>query len=308
MTGLAIALFFAKHSRAAIAIDQKSMYINARSIDGYDVYVFAEELCNLKQFAPSDRVGMRPSNLTDSIEIADRAARGEACGEFAEMATGGMTCNGNWCMVSDRITGAFRYAQTILAPLYAAGNYSRRPVSGFQAAYVASPRPLTIIWHIRNGDKKPHNDAGFFTRLKNSIARGLHGIPAWHYIVAQYPVRTGGRHGFDFILSLPDFNYTDLTALPLDDAMNHLIRADVLVHYGASSFSYSASLASPISQVKLYVEPKEVSWLHALHAHESFIVNGSIPVDEASGSVLPQYEAELATLLRARYDIVTRPK
>ncbi len=67
--------------------------------------------------------------------------------------------------------------------------------------------------------------------------------------------------------------------------------------------SFVAALAAPTSQVKLMCEPKEVK-MGSPWSPDLYAVDGTIHVDEASGSVLQQYEAELAALLRERYRLV----
>jgi hypothetical protein len=318
MTGLAIALFLAQRARAAIIIDRSLMYYNGRSVGGGESYLFAEALFNLGRFASMDSVGraddpvkntpwgvLRGGKLTNAFEIVAKAERGEACGEAFEMATGGGACDGDWCMSSDKLGGAYRVAQSILAPLYADGNYSRRPLTAYEDAYTARPRPLTVAWHIRNGDLKPHDNGGFFSALLGSINKGLNGLPAKHYVMSEHPITKDSAWGFHFLPDFPGFSYKDLSGLSVESAEHHLIGADVLVHYGASSFSYTATLASPMSQVKLYVVPKEVSWLNKPGAYWTHLVNGSVPVHEGSGAVLPEHEAELAALLRARYELIT---
>jgi hypothetical protein len=74
--------------------------------------------------------------------------------------------------------------------------------------------------------------------------------------------------------------------------------------------SFIAALTSPESQVKLMCNPKEVE-MGSPWAPDLYAVNGTVHVDEATGSVLPQYEAELLQLLQQlqeRYRLVSQPR
>jgi hypothetical protein len=316
MTGFAIALWFASRANASMVIDRKTMYDLHRITDTREAnYHFLERVFNLGRFVSLPDVGMwndpvtelpwgtfRPGNtqIRDPTVFTKDVEKGGACGTVWMVATGEGVCGpGGWCMALRGLGGSFMYAQSILAPLYAEGEYARRPLRGFQDAYARTPRPLTVAWHVRNGDLRRNGDVNFFLNLLGSVKKGLGDLPAQHYIFAQYAV-DGSEFGF--FKSQPDTPFVDLTTLSIDESLHHLIGADVLVHFGGSSFSNAATLASPASQVKLYVDPKDVHLNPEVR--KTYFVKGSIVVD-TTGTVPASLEANLAALLQTRFDIIS---
>ena len=68
---------------------------------------------------------------------------------------------GLYCMMKSN-PRALQNASVIMRPLFNAGNYSKRPVPLYASAHTASPRALTVAWHVRNGDahQREHDERG----------------------------------------------------------------------------------------------------------------------------------------------------
>lgn len=99
---------------------------------------------------------------------------------------------------------------------------------------------------------------------------------------------------------------------PTDEALLHLVKADVLVHCGGSSFSYVASLVAPASQVSIAAPPKEQYPGGNPGASDMYFMDGTFRVT-TDGALLPPgggaepagEEARLTARLRERYEAVT---
>lgn len=315
MAGLAVAITGAIRTGAAVLIDRHTLYEVERSIDDMTGYAFLEALFGLDSFHSIDGrlvnfspptapmaspwgMALTPIDVGNGDVFRSEAAARKGCGQLFAYDSGGPACAETYCVFA--MGGALDGAVGVTRALYAAGSYARRPVPGFQSAYAATPRALTVAWHIRNGDYRANENATFYTNLRRAVDVGLRGLPAQHFVFSQNPINDGiAAHGFGFLATDPTFHGTVFPVVAsMADDFNHLVRADVLVHSG-SSWAYAATLASPESQVRLFCPPKEVG-MGSPVSRDFYWVNGSIPVS-ADGTVNSEHADVLAQLLRQRY-------
>lgn len=306
------ALYAAKDSGTAIALHDSLWSVGRWPDQERNSLMYLRRLLDLRMFFSSSDLGVQIAEdkrlvpgrvstkwgsllVVHSSDIDDAKYLAQSsCNQIIEMRSGYAFCrNRNTneltsCALDSENSGSWEDARPLFRMLYERGQMYNSPLNFFDSY----GKSIIVSWHVRNGDITLNTDPEFWKNLVSIIESTLVNTEFKHFIFSERDLFGGP---FEFLHNL--FKFSVITNIPPELSIHHMANSDILVSTG-SSFSITAALLAPLTQIHLCSVPKEgqeSSLVYALSESLPILGNGSV-----SGESAAVFKLKVASIWRNR--------